>query len=101
MTDLPPINNIARRSLLGGTPGLRDRKAVKSDFQETLDKAASSTPLKEAAQGKRPSPPGEIRHDLVNKFRNDLKSGAYEVKSDEIADKIIQKIREEKDRVIL
>jgi anti-sigma28 factor (negative regulator of flagellin synthesis) len=44
---------------------------------------------------------GEIRHDLVNKFRNILRDGTYSIKSDEIADKIVQKIRDNKNQLIL
>jgi anti-sigma28 factor (negative regulator of flagellin synthesis) len=43
----------------------------------------------------------EIRHDLVNKFRNILKDGTYSIKADEIADKIVQKIRDNKNHLIL
>tara|TARA_Y100001960_G_scaffold4134_1_gene4501 strand:+ start:227 stop:541 length:315 start_codon:yes stop_codon:yes gene_type:complete len=44
---------------------------------------------------------GEIRHDLVNKFRNILKDGSYSIKADEIADKIVQKIRDNKNHLAL
>ncbi|PIQ97816.1 MAG: hypothetical protein COV67_02315 [Nitrospinae bacterium CG11_big_fil_rev_8_21_14_0_20_56_8] len=47
------------------------------------------------------SPPPDIRMDLVNKFRSVLDQGDYQVKADEIADKIVQKIREHKNRMIL
>lgn len=43
----------------------------------------------------------DVRMDLVNKYRNILENGSYIVKADEIADKIVQKIRENKNRVIL
>ena len=44
---------------------------------------------------------GEIRHDLVNKFRNVLRDGNYSIKADEIADKIVQKIRDNKNHLAL
>jgi anti-sigma28 factor (negative regulator of flagellin synthesis) len=44
---------------------------------------------------------GEIRHDLVNKFRNVLRDGTYSIKADEIADKIVQKIRDNKNNLAL
>ena len=37
---------------------------------------------------------GEIRHHLVNKFKNVLKDGTYSIKADEIADKLVQNIRD-------
>jgi flagellar biosynthesis anti-sigma factor FlgM len=43
----------------------------------------------------------EIRHDLVNKFRNILQDGTYSIKADEIADKIVQKIRDNKNHLTL
>ena len=42
-----------------------------------------------------------IRQDLVNKFRDVLKQGSYEVKANEIADKIVQKIRDNKNHLAL
>jgi len=44
---------------------------------------------------------GEIRHDLVNKFRNVLREGTYSIKADEIADKLVQNIRDNKNQLIL
>jgi len=44
---------------------------------------------------------GEIRHDLVNKFRNVLREGTYSIKADEIADKLVQNIRDNKNHLIL
>jgi len=43
----------------------------------------------------------EIRHDLVNKFRNVLRDGTYSIKADEIADKIVQNIRDNKNHLVL
>jgi len=56
--------------------------------------------LSQKSGNSRKALPAEIRQDLVNKFRRDLEKGTYEVKAGEIADKIVQKIREEKDRII-
>ena len=44
---------------------------------------------------------GEIRHDLVNKFRSVLQDGTYSKKADEIADKLVQNIRDNKNHLIL
>ena len=43
----------------------------------------------------------EIRHDLVSKFRNVLRDGNYSIKADEIAEKIVQKIRDNKNNLAL
>ena len=62
-------------------------------FSETSKTQASASEVKSVAS--------EIRRDLVNKFRNILQQGSYEVMADEIADKIVQKIRENKNRMVL
>ena len=43
----------------------------------------------------------EIRQDLVNKYKVSLADGTYEVKAQELAEKMIQKIRESKTRGII
>lgn len=39
----------------------------------------------------------DIRRNLVDKFRQELETGSYSVKANEIAEKMIQKIRDDKD----
>lgn len=67
-----------------------DKVTLSRSFQEELEKAKNDS---------NSSP--EIRHDLVNKFRNFLGNGTYVVKADEIADKIVQKIRESKNHHLI
>jgi len=43
----------------------------------------------------------EVRQDLVNKYKVSLANGTYEVKAQELAEKMIQKIRESKTRGII
>ena len=38
----------------------------------------------------------DVRYDLVNKYRESLADGSYQIKSDELADKIVQKVKENK-----
>ncbi|MFQ5481680.1 MAG: flagellar biosynthesis anti-sigma factor FlgM [Nitrospinaceae bacterium] len=40
---------------------------------------------------------GEIRRDLVTKFKAVLQDGGYRIKADEIAEKMVQKIKDNKD----
>lgn len=42
-----------------------------------------------------------IRQDLVSKYKTSLANGTYEVKAQELAEKMIQKIRENKTREII
>lgn len=44
---------------------------------------------------------GEIRQDLVNKYKSTLADGSYEVKAKELAEKMVQKIRDNKTRAII
>ncbi|MEE9498322.1 MAG: flagellar biosynthesis anti-sigma factor FlgM, partial [Nitrospinaceae bacterium] len=62
----------------------------KVSFQEILKSVAGKT------QG---SP--KIRQDLVDKYKVSLANGTYEVKAQELAEKMIQKIREDKTREII
>ena len=43
----------------------------------------------------------EIRYDLVRKFQNELKKGDYSIKANDIAEKIVQKISDDKDKKFL
>ena len=43
----------------------------------------------------------DVRYDIINKYREVLSNGNYVVKSDELADKIVQKIRENKNRRVI
>ena len=42
----------------------------------------------------------DIRYDLVKKYREVLADGSYRIKSDELADKIVQKVKESKNRIL-
>ena len=85
--------------------------AVKSDSKggrssRPSGKSLDRVTLSEVSKNQVPSKgskdiAGEIRHDLVNKFRNVLRDGTYSIKSDEIADKIVQKIRDNKNQLML
>ena len=43
----------------------------------------------------------DVRYDLINKYKKVLDSGTYVVKAEELADKIVQKIRENKNRIVI
>ena len=42
----------------------------------------------------------DVRYELIKKYREILANGTYQVKADELADKIVQKIKENKNRAI-
>jgi anti-sigma28 factor (negative regulator of flagellin synthesis) len=69
---------------------------------QKVDKVTLSEPSKSKASGSKNKPSNsEIRHELVNKFRKVLQNDSYEVKANEIAEKIVQKIRENKNHLVL
>ena len=43
----------------------------------------------------------DVRYDLVKKYREILADGSYQIKSDELADKIVQKVKENKSMLLL
>jgi len=43
----------------------------------------------------------DVRYDLVKKYREILADGSYQIKSDELADKIVQKVKENKNIIFL
>ena len=43
----------------------------------------------------------DVRFDLVKKYREVLADGSYQIKSDELADKIVQKVKENKNMFFL
>ena len=72
-----------------------DNIAVASDrvsLSQNIERQSSSKESKNAT--------GEIRHDLVNKFKNVLKDGTYSIKANEIADKLVQNIRDNKNHLM-
>jgi len=75
-------------------PNATSKKAFESQskvsFQEVLKSVVDKTEGSPA-----------IRQDVVNKYKISLANGTYEVKAEELAEKMIQKIREEKTRNII
>jgi len=41
----------------------------------------------------------DVRYNLVKKFREVIADGSYQIKSEELADKIVQKVKENKNKV--
>ncbi len=64
----------------------------KASFQDVLKSVAAKT----KAEGS-----SKIRKDVVEKYKSSLAEGTYEVKAKELAEKMIQKMTENKTRVII
>jgi len=71
----------------------------KSSQGETGKDISFREVLKGVADSKDNSP--GIRRDLVEKYKLSLAEGTYEIKAHELAEKMIQKIRENQTRVII
>ena len=103
MNELEIITKLGRRNRINGSAKGKNKPVPGNKFSSgNVDKVLLSEPSKAQALASKPkATASEIRHELVNKFRNVLQNGSYEVKSNEIADKIVQKIRENKNRMVL
>ena len=101
MTELDPTIRVDRKNPLNKPSGKIPRGASKETSPVgNVDRVTLSGTSKTAASVKS-STASDIRRDLVEKFRTVLADGSYQVKAQEIADKMVQKIRENKNRLIL
>ncbi|PIP71946.1 MAG: hypothetical protein COW89_09155 [Nitrospinae bacterium CG22_combo_CG10-13_8_21_14_all_47_10] len=103
MDKLELTAKIGRRTTINGVAkGSKKPETGNKPSSGHVDRVTLSEPSKaQASTSKNKTIASEIRHELVNKFRNVLENGSYEVKANEIADKIVQKIRENKNRLVL
>ena len=101
MNELHPTTKVARRQAVSKI-SISVPKATSSVQGEPSTDKVSLSATSKAQASKKPALTGtDIRRDLVNKFKSVLESGDYEVKADEIADKMVQKIREQKNLSII
>jgi anti-sigma28 factor (negative regulator of flagellin synthesis) len=76
-------------------------KLPSENFKSALDKVTFSSGEKISTSGVKGKKTPEIRCDLVKELQSQLKNGFYKVKADEIAEKIVQKIKDDKDLKII
>ena len=57
--------------------------------------SSKSTSLLSEPKASKNNPDTGVRMDLVKKFKEDINKGTYEVKTNEIAEKIVQKYKEQ------
>ena len=103
MNKLEPTIKIGRQNTLDRPAKGKNKPAAgKPSSPKNIDLVTlSKTSKTQASASGVKSVASKIRQDLVNKFRDILQKGSYEVKANEIADKIVQKIRENKNSTIL
>ena len=99
MNELEPTLKLVRGNTVKSDSkgGRSSRPSGKSLERVTLPKVSKNQVPSKGSKGIAV----EIRHDLVNKFRNVLRDGTYSIKSDEIAEKIVQKVRDNKNQLTL
>ena len=104
MNKLNPTIKINRRN--AETQELT-KKYGKIDIKKTAEGAkndkvflSETSKIKASAQGKSKIV-SDVRYELINKYRDKLDSGKYGIKAEELADKIVQKIRENKNRIVI
>ena len=102
MNELEITTKIDRRNQIKGSAEGKNKPVTGNKLSSGhVDKVTLSEPSKaQASTGKSKATANEIRHELVNKFRKVLQNGSYEVKANEIADKIVQNIRENKNSLV-
>jgi anti-sigma28 factor (negative regulator of flagellin synthesis) len=103
MNELEPIIKTGRRNTIKESSKLDSKPTNgRQTVSGNVDKVSlSNSSNAKVSVGRSKSNTGEIRYELVNKFRDILQNESYEVKAHEIADKIVQKIRENKNNLIL
>ena len=98
----PTIKSVRESTAKGDSKSIKNSSKNSKYLRNTPDRVTLSEASKNQTDSKRPNNvTGEIRHDLVNKFRDILRDGNYSIKADEIADKIVQKIRDNKNHMAL
>jgi len=104
MNKLNPTIKINRRNVvthkLTNKPGTLDNKNVSGAPKNDQVSLSESSKIKASMEGQKKIV-SDVRYELVKKYREVLDSGTYVVKAEELADKIVQKIRENKNRMVI
>ena len=78
-----------------------EKKDKVVDIEKNMDKVSLSNSAKtDNSTQPRNKIASDVRYNLIKKYKAVLAEGTYKIKSDELADKMIQKIKENKNTVI-
>ena len=78
-----------------------EKNASSNTMKETKpDRISLSESYKEKSSINKKGIVSDVRYDLVKKYREHLADGSYQIKSDELADKIVQKVKENKSMLL-
>jgi anti-sigma28 factor (negative regulator of flagellin synthesis) len=100
------LNIILKTNELNSTSQKLTSNSVKSaDSGNRNETKADRISLSETYKGKssknKKGIVSDVRYDLVKKYREILADGSYQIKSSELADKIVQKVKENKNMILL
>ena len=103
MTKLNPALKINQRDSVRQEITIKSVKTDNSSIgkESISDRVSLSESSKTKPLMDRQGIASDIRFDLVKKYREVLADGSYQVKSDELADKIVQKVKENKNTIFL
>ena len=102
MNKLNPTTKINRRNAVAQEHTQKPKhKDNKVNAQVKNDQVSLSQTSKIKASANNSTIASDVRYDLINKYRDILSNGSYVVKAEELADKIVQKIREDKNRLVI
>ena len=81
----------------------KSAKNAKSNSREETkpDRISLSESYKGKSSINKKSIVSDVRYDLVKKYREILADGSYQIKSNELAEKIVQKVKDGKSRILL
>ena len=104
MNKLNPTIKLNRRNAVAqkipNKLGSLDNKTVDGESKNDQVSLSQTSKIKASIQGKG-NIASDVRYELIKKYREILDSGNYVVKAEELADKIVQKIRENKNRMVI
>ena len=92
-----------RDSVVQKRANISDKRETENISKKTKNDKVSlsqTSKLKASISGKNDIA-SDVRFELINKYREILNNGTYVVKAEELADKIVQKIRENKNRMVI
>ena len=100
------LNIVLKINEINSTSQKLTSKSVKStDSSSRNETKADRISLSETYKGKssknKKGIVSDVRYDLVKKYREILADGSYQIKSNELADKIVQKVKESKNMLLL
>ena len=103
MNKLNMVLKTNERNSVGQEHSLKLAKNANSSSREETkpDRISLSESYKGKSSINKKGIVSDVRYDLVKKYREILADGSYQIKSNELADKIVQKVKEGKNSILL